>query len=186
MVESVAVTLLPVAFLFVLFGGGALSRRRNIDMDGEAPIGKALFLTSKYAIILLWAAMVMEAWGLHLFPLRSPEVVRKAAWGLWTIGFALLFAGRFGLGNSFRIGSPKEQTGLCTDGLFCLSRNPMYVGVYATLLAAVLYTANPAVLVVGVYVVAVHHRIILAEEACLRRMFGQAYEDYCLRVGRYV
>ena len=46
---SLAVTLPPALFLVVLFGGGALFRRRNIDMDGAPPIGKALFVTSKYA-----------------------------------------------------------------------------------------------------------------------------------------
>ena len=105
---------------------------------------------------------------------------------LWIGGFLLLFIGRLGLADSFRIGSPKESTRLKVGGLFHFSRNPMYVGVYATILAAVLYTPNPVVLLVGVFVVAVHHRIVLAEEQHLQNTFGSEYADYCSRVRRYL
>jgi len=186
MIESLVITLLPVAFLTVLFGGGALFRRRNVDMDGRAPINKLRFVSSKYAIVLLWAAMVVQAWGVHLSFVDSPPVLRWIALGAWIIGFGLLFAGRFGLGSSFRIGTPKEETALRTDGLYCLSRNPMYVGVYATVLAVVLYTLNPLLLLAAVYIVVVHHQIVLAGEAGLRTTFGEEYVGYCQRVRRYL
>jgi protein-S-isoprenylcysteine O-methyltransferase Ste14 len=183
---SLVVTLPPALFLFVLFGGGALFRRRRIDMDGTPPIGKPLFLTSKYAIVLLWAAVVSQSWGVRLSPVVVPGLLAKVALGLWAFGFALLFIGRLGLGDSFRIGSPREATRLRVNGLFRFSRNPMYLGVYATLLAAVLYTLNPAVLLVAAFVIAVHHRIVLAEEGHLRGVFGEEYTDYCHRVRRYL
>ncbi len=106
--------------------------------------------------------------------------------GLWVSGWGLLFAGRFGLGSSFRVGCPEEETKLRTGGIFRFSRNPMYLGLDATLLAAALYTLNPLILLVGAGIAAVHHRIILAEEECLRKMFGREYEAYCGRVGRYL
>jgi protein-S-isoprenylcysteine O-methyltransferase Ste14 len=105
---------------------------------------------------------------------------------LWVSGFLLLFIGRLGLGDSFRIGSPKESTSLKLNGLFRFSRNPMYLGVYATLLASVVYTLNPILLLVGIFIVVVHHRIVLAEEQHLRKEFGQEYTDYCSRVRRYL
>lgn len=186
MIESLFVTLLPFVFLIVLFGGGALFRRRNIDMDGEPPINKPLFLTSKYAIVLLWAGMVSQSWGLNLSFVAVPQGVKLAALFLWAAGFTLLFIGRFGLGESFRIGSPKEQTRLRVNGLFRVSRNPMYLGVYGTLLAAVLYTLNPFLLLIGIFVVAVHHKIVLAEEVYLHTVFGGQYADYCRSVRRYL
>jgi protein-S-isoprenylcysteine O-methyltransferase Ste14 len=102
---------------------------------------------------------------------------------LWCAGFLLLFIGRFGLGV-FRIG-PKESTTLRTTGLFALSRNPMYLGVYSTLLGSTLYTLNPVVLLIGIYIVAMHHRIVLAEEGFLKEAFGSEYADYCRRVRRF-
>jgi protein-S-isoprenylcysteine O-methyltransferase Ste14 len=62
----------------------------------------------------------------------------------------------------------------------------MYVGVYLTLCAAVLRTLNPILLLVAVCVIAVHHRIVLAEEAHLRDVFGEEYRTYCGHVRRYL
>ncbi len=186
MIESVVVTVFPVLFLIVLFGGGALLRHKNIDMDGKPPIDRRIFYTSKYAILGLWAVMIVQSWGLDLSFVRAPGWLRWVSLALWVGGFLLLFIGRLGLADSFRIGSPKESTHLKTSGLFRFSRNPMYVGVYATILASILYTLNPIVLLAGVFVVAVHHRIVLAEEQHLQKAFGQVYTDYCCRVRRYL
>jgi len=186
MLLSLFVTVLPVLFLAGLIQRGLAFRRRHVDMDGVPPIPKALFASSKWAIVLVWGAMVFQSWSDTLSFIDVPSIVTTAAIGLWVLGFALLFAGRSGLGDSFRIGSPKERTGLKQTGLYKFSRNPMYVGVYTTLCAAVLRTLNPILLLVAVYVIAVHHRIVLAEEAQLRHVFGQEYQTYCDRVRRYL
>lgn len=186
MIESVFVTLFPASFLIVLFGGGALSRRKKVDQDGEPPIDRRVFYSSKYSIVLLWAAMVLRSWGVNLSFMGVPGPVKWAALCLWVFGFLLLFVGRFGLGTFFRLGSPREQTGLVTDGIFGLSRNPMYVGVYATIVASMLYTLSPIVFLLGLFVIAVHHRIVLAEERFLMSAFGAEYADYRGRVRRYL
>ncbi len=186
MIESFGITLLPVLFLVVLFGGGELFRRRNIEMDGEPPIDRKLFYMSKYSILILWGAMVSHSWGINLSFIKVPEFLKWVSLILWVSGFLLLFIGRFGLGDSFRIGSPKESTQLKINGLFRFSRNPMYLGVYATLLAAVFYTLNPILFCIGVFVAAVHHKIVLAEEQHLRKVFGEEYMKYCSRVRRYL
>jgi protein-S-isoprenylcysteine O-methyltransferase Ste14 len=186
MTESLAVTLFPVLFLIVLFGGGELYRRRAIDMDGDPPINRTIFYISKYSIVILWASMVLHTWGIHLSFTQVPESLKWISLCLWFMGFGLLFTGRFGLGESFRIGSPKERTHLQVNGLFRISRNPMYLGVYATLLASILYTWNPILLLAGIFIVIVHHLIVLAEEQYLRSVFGEEYIAYCRRVRRYL
>ncbi|MCX6828763.1 MAG: isoprenylcysteine carboxylmethyltransferase family protein [candidate division Zixibacteria bacterium] len=186
MIESLIITLLPVIFLIVLFGGGAVFRRRNIDMDGVAPIGTAVFISSKYAIVLLWVCMIFQSWGVRLSIFEIPEPARSIALLLFILGFLLLFAGRFEMGSSFRIGSPKEDTKLKVNGLFRFSRNPMYLGVYTTILASVVYTLNPILLAVCIFVIAVHHQIVLAEEQYLLRAFGEEYREYCAHVRRYI
>jgi protein-S-isoprenylcysteine O-methyltransferase Ste14 len=62
----------------------------------------------------------------------------------------------------------------------------MYLGLYSTIIASSLSTLNPMVIVLGSYVIAVHHKIVLGEEAYLRREFGQEYMDYSRRVRRYI
>lgn len=186
MFEPLFVTILPGLFLTVLFGGDSLMRRRNIDADGSPPIDKTLFYTSKYAIIVVWIAAIVHAWGVNFSPVEIPGLLQTISLCIWGLGFGLLLIGRFCMGGSFRIGSPKENTGLCVSGLFCISRNPMYLGVFSTLLGAVLYTLNLILLLIAIYIIAVHHKIVLAEEAFLRQAFGQEYADYCGRVRRYL
>jgi protein-S-isoprenylcysteine O-methyltransferase Ste14 len=186
MIEPLTVTLLPVVFMIILSAGGKLLQKNKIDMGGEPPVDKVLFLTSKYSILILWAAMIAQSWGISFSFTKAPILLKWMSLLLWVSGFALLFAGRSGLGNAFRIGSPRESTSLKVDGLFGLSRNPMYLGVYATLLAAVLYTMNPFLMIIGIYTVVVHHRIVLAEELYLQNAFGEQYSEYCHRVRRYL
>ena len=186
MVGSVGITLLPLGFLAVLFTGGALQRRRHLDVDGDPPIDHRLFYASKHGIVLIRAAMVAKAWGIDLAVVQSRDAVRIAALAAWCGGFALLFTGRLGLGESFRIGSPQEPPRLRVAGLFSLSRNPMYVGVYATLVGSVLYALNPAVLLLSGFIIAVHHRIVLAEETYLEHAFGDEYVAYRGHVRRYL
>lgn len=186
MIEALLVTLFPVVFMILLVGGGEVFRRKKIEQGGEAPINKTLFATSKYSILVVWGAAVLQSWGIGLSVLEVPAVVTGIALAVWAVGFTFLFLGRFGLGSSFRLGTPKESTDLRTSGLYGVSRNPMYVGMYATVLASALYTMNPLVWVLGAFVVAVHHRIVLAEEEHMRTAFGREYDEYCRRVGRYI
>jgi protein-S-isoprenylcysteine O-methyltransferase Ste14 len=186
MLRAWVVTILPVLFLIVLFGGGTLLRKRNVDQDGAPPINPTVFYASKYLIVVLWGVMILQSWGINLSFFKPPSVVRAVSLSLWAVGFLLLFIGRFGLGSSFRIGSPKEGTGLRVDGLFRLSRNPMYLGVFATLSASVLNTLNPMFLLVAIFIVAAHHKIVLAEEEYLTKAFGEEYLAYCCRVRRYI
>jgi hypothetical protein len=57
-IEALVVTLPPVAFLAVLFGGAERLRRRNVDMDGEPPIPRRLFWSSKYAMLSAYCGRV--------------------------------------------------------------------------------------------------------------------------------
>jgi protein-S-isoprenylcysteine O-methyltransferase Ste14 len=183
--EKLLMTLLPAAFLTLLICTDGAFRRKKVDMGGKPPIEHTLFITSKYSIMLIWFVVVLHGWGMPLpFALASP--LKTPALFFWVAGFTLLFAGRLGLGESFRIGSPKEKTRLKTGGLFCLSRNPMYVGVYSTLTASVLYTMNSLILVAAIFIIVVHHKIVLAEEKTLRKVFGKDYTRYCTRVRRYL
>ena len=186
MIEAALVTILPVGFLVVLFGGGVLFLKRKIEQDGEAPINRTLFYLSKYSILGLWGAMVIQSWGIKISPVDVPRALQLIALLFWICGFAFLYLGRFTMRDSFRLGTPKEDTCLRTDGLFSISRNPMYVGVYLTIAASAFYTTNPLVILTGVFVIAVHHRIVRAEEKHLRDVFGREYSKYCSRVRQYI
>ena len=90
MIESIVVTVFPVSFLILLFGGGALLRRRNIDMDGAPPIDRRVFYTSKYAILALWGVTVVQSWGVNLSLVPAPGWLRGISLVGWIGGFLLL------------------------------------------------------------------------------------------------
>ncbi len=90
----------------------------------------------------------------------------------------------FGRGTPLPLDAPKR---LVVRGLYRYTRNPMYVCVLTVLSGwtilfrspvLVLYTLGAA-LVVNLFV-------IYYEEPKLRELFGQEYEAYCQRVGRWL
>jgi protein-S-isoprenylcysteine O-methyltransferase Ste14 len=186
MIESISVSIFPVLFLLTLTIGEKLLYRKE-NVIGDVPtINKRLFLISKYSILLIWAATLIQSWGIHIFVIKTPQLLKWISICLWVSGFTLLFMGRFGLGTSFRVGTPKEKTNLKVNGIYRFSRNPMYLGLYATFLASTLYTLNPFLFFIGIFVTFAHHRIILAEEQHLQKTFGEKYTSYCRLVRRYL
>jgi protein-S-isoprenylcysteine O-methyltransferase Ste14 len=130
--------------------------------------------------------MVLQSWGIRISFVEVPQTLQLIALLFWASGFAFMYLGRFMMRDSFRLGTPKEDTSLRTAGLFSISRNPMYVGVYLTIAGSSLYTLNPLVILTGIFVTAVHHRIVRAEEKHLQNVFGREYSEYCSHVRRYI
>ena len=83
------------------------------------------------------------------------------------------------------ISSP-DKSGLNTDGIYRFSRNPMYVSYFVCFLGMALLTSSPLLLGVVILLQVSGHFIILSEERWCREKFGAAYEEYCLRVRRYI
>ena len=83
--------------------------------------------------------------------------------------------------------SPGNATTLVTDGVFGITRNPMYVGMLLLLLAFVswLGTLSGLVMVVAFFLL-IDRAQIPAEERSLLANFGSAYRDYAERVPRWL
>lgn len=86
-------------------------------------------------------------------------------------------------GTPAPIDPPKD---LVVKGLYRFTRNPMYVGVLCILLGESMFFGSvPVLLYVGFMFIVLQLFITLYEEAALRRLFGQAYEQYRDRVPRW-
>jgi protein-S-isoprenylcysteine O-methyltransferase Ste14 len=82
---------------------------------------------------------------------------------------------------------PGRATELVCDGIFRLTRNPMYLGMVMMLVGWALYLANGVALFGPVALVAWLTRFqILPEERALRHKFPGAFEDYARRVRRWL
>jgi protein-S-isoprenylcysteine O-methyltransferase Ste14 len=76
---------------------------------------------------------------------------------------------------------------LVTDGVFRVSRNPMYLGLALVLAgAAFLLGSVPALMVAPAYAAWVGSRFIAGEERRLAAQFGDAYSAYRARTRRWI
>jgi len=108
----------------------------------------------------------------------------------------LLAAGLVGLasvGHFRRAGttvnplSPERASRLVSGGVYCLSRNPMYLALLLALLAWGAWLGNAiALLVVPVFVYSMDRLQIAPEERALEALFGEAYMAYRRKVRRWL
>jgi protein-S-isoprenylcysteine O-methyltransferase Ste14 len=76
---------------------------------------------------------------------------------------------------------------LVDTGMFAHSRNPLYVANLLLFLGlAIVHNGWAMYLIVLPFFMAAYYCIVAAEEAYLRGRFGEAYEDYCRRVPRWL
>jgi protein-S-isoprenylcysteine O-methyltransferase Ste14 len=81
----------------------------------------------------------------------------------------------------------EEPTALITNGVYGISRNPMYLGFAAILIgAAVLLGASTPAVIVVAFVLLVDAAFIRAEEQNLQRRFGSAWTQYRSKVRRWI
>jgi protein-S-isoprenylcysteine O-methyltransferase Ste14 len=75
---------------------------------------------------------------------------------------------------------------LVVQGPYRVVRNPMYIGAAMALSgAALFYESAGLVAFTGLFVLATHLFVVWYEEPTLRRLFGEEYEAYARRTGRW-
>src|SRR5215468_9546470 len=111
-------------------------------------------------------------------------------------GLPLLFIGAAGLlwciwqffsegrGTLAPVDPPKD---LVVRGLYKYVRNPMYVSVAAILIGeAILFLSSAILIETAIFGLAVYLFVVFYEEPTLRRQFGEPYERYARKVGRWI
>jgi len=111
-----------------------------------------------------------------------------AGFVLCGIGIAGTFAAQMAMGASWRIGvDPAERTELVSDGVFALSRNPIYTFMLIAWIGFALLVPTWLVAIAGVLlIVGLEIQVRLVEEPHLLRTHGEAYRGYARRVGRFL
>jgi len=102
---------------------------------------------------------------------------------LMTLGFgvALLATGFLGWRQAFGV-----KEGLRTDGLFSVSRHPVYVATWFAMAGWSLILPNTAVLIVLAQWALIYLIAIFLEERWLHKEFGIEYQDYTKSVPRFL
>jgi protein-S-isoprenylcysteine O-methyltransferase Ste14 len=138
----------------------------------------------------VYVAIVLMV-ALHfLFPVLR---IIPFPWDL--LGLILLAAGaalNLSADSAFRMANTtvkpfQESATLVTDGVYRISRHPMYLGFVLILLGlAILLGSLTPFFIVPIFAVVMDRVFIVAEERMLAEKFGQAWLDYKARVRRWV
>jgi protein-S-isoprenylcysteine O-methyltransferase Ste14 len=115
------------------------------------------------------------------------EIISWVGVLLCLAGLSLFLLSLISFGRSFRVGIDTEQPDkLVTTGVFAFSRNPIYLAFALVLLGQFLVVPNWVLLAYLVAGFWLFHRQVLREEEYLRRHYGEEFDSYCKRVGRYI
>jgi protein-S-isoprenylcysteine O-methyltransferase Ste14 len=138
-----------------------------------------------FMIVLPW----LSHWAL---PSRLP----LPFWPRTLVGGTLILAGvalwivcldvfsRRGSGTPFPLDAPRK---LVTSGPYAIVRNPIMTGELAVIWGEAILVSSLGVWLYAVLItVAAHLAVVLIEEPELRQRFGDAYEEYCRRVPRWL
>jgi protein-S-isoprenylcysteine O-methyltransferase Ste14 len=148
-----------------------------------------LFKTAIFSIVAPGTVGVLGPQWVKDGSSHLPLVVRAPGVVLFLIGVAIYlwcawdFAVK-GLGTPAPSDAPRL---LVVKGLYRLTRNPMYVGVSAMIVAqGVYYGSFPIVVYLLAIVLAFNLFVRFYEEPTLRRLFGEQYDTYCRKVPRWL
>ncbi len=156
--------------LLALFGGGALKRAAFFPpVEGKE---KAAYYVCQISTLL------MIVWLFFL------TVKAGSAW--FAAGLAVYFFGLLLYTVSIINYARPKSSGINAKGLYRISRNPMYIAFFISLLGCVLLTKSIVLfLLLAAYQISAHWIILSEERWCLGR-FGKEYLAYMNRVPRYL
>jgi len=154
-------------------------------------IGNFFFRYRNWLFIFLYLLLFVPSPGLFT------ESVFGTNYYLWPIVIGLLITitgqairgATIGLAYIIRGGKDGHVYAeeLVTTGIFSHCRNPLYVGNILMLFGVgVLSNSLLYVLVIMPLFFVIYQAIVLAEENFLRGKFGQAFDNYCARVNRWI
>ena len=182
------------ALTIVLLLGMVLSRvfllkRQGIKAVKFGSTDKTDFLIPPFAFFYFYVLFAIAfGWpnvATHQF--FHSEVAAWAGVLFCLAGLVVLLWSLVSFGRSFRIGIDTDRPeALIEDGVFALSRNPIYVAFAMVLAGEFFIFPNLITLIYLVAATALMHRQVLREEEYLERHYGEAYRQYCGRVRRYL
>jgi protein-S-isoprenylcysteine O-methyltransferase Ste14 len=150
-----------------------------------------------YVFLAIVGALIVYFAGIAMFPAlehgagriawASGETVRWISIGLMAASTLWTAYAQIAMGSSWRIGIPTgDAPPLRTHGPFAVSRNPIFLGMLAFVIAMTLW--SPSAVTVGILAAAymAFEIQIRGEENFLDRMHGEVYRAYCARVRRWI
>ncbi|MBN2736750.1 MAG: isoprenylcysteine carboxylmethyltransferase family protein [Spirochaetales bacterium] len=157
-----------------------------MNIFGKATINPVLFMTGKISGYIVYIIFILELSGIITFSVHHLFMLQCIAFVIGAFSLGIMIISFLNLGSAIRFGIPADSTELKTHGLYRFSRNPMYLSFNLLILCAMLFTAHPVIICLGVYSIVIYHFIILGEEKFLEQRFGETFLQYKQKVRRYL
>lgn len=157
-----------------------------MELIGRTTINPIIFYTGKISGYITWIILFLMLFDINLIERRLFFFNNYVSVILLFVGLIFTAISLVNLGKSTRLGLPSDDTKLKTNGIYKISRNPMYVGFDLITIASIIFTLSWLVIILGIYSLITYHLIIKGEEAFMLKRFSNEYEKYQLRVRRYL
>lgn len=106
---------------------------------------------------------------------------------LIAFGLVIFILSLISFGKSWRVGIDKENPGsLVTTGIFSITRNPIFVFLDLYFVSTWLIYSNLFFLISSIIIIIGIHYQIFQEEKFLLTKYGKEYENYKMKVRRYI
>lgn len=135
--------------------------------------------------VLMWVVARQASGGQFQFELQLPVAILIAVAGVALVVPSILEFRR--ASTTIDPFHPEEASNLVDSGVFRFSRNPMYVSLLLVLIGWFIWLGslyNLAVLALFVSYITVFQ--IKPEEAAMKSLFGEKFDQYCSKVRRWI
>lgn len=152
-------------------------------------VGKLFRLTMIASAVIVFMFSFLEGFYEFLVPISWMSSTFLTIIGIALLVVALLcvLVAQIQMGESWRIGiDEKSKSPLVQNGLFGVSRNPIFLGMLIMLIGMLLILPTAATLVITVLGFVLIHVQVRLEEAFLLEKHGEEYRRYQTRVRRWM
>ena len=151
--------------------------------------GKVFTFITIFELIVAGIYAFKNEWYEYLLPfwyLGNP-ILQKIGWTLLIISLIVVWISQSQMAASWRIGIDEyNKTKLVTNGVFSISRNPIFLGIMIANIGLFFVIPNAfTLLIISLSTLSVNTQIRLEEEF-LKREFGNEYIQYAEKVRRWI
>ena len=156
--------------------------------DNNAPLAS---IRLHPALVIIVALAIFSAqknlWTTHL-PRSVAVAAQPTGHAISLIGVVVLVFAYGAMALHRTTINPRQHTRtIVTNGIYRLSRNPIYIGWFLLLTGQAIRNLNLGQLIVAiVMLVTLHFAVVLKEEQYLENAFGDQYKNYKQKVRRWL
>lgn len=189
--------IIVMAVFYAAYLGKKYSQKRKGILTNQIAVGNKplnVMLVEKIMGVATFIVIPVELLSIVLYPnltlvpaLRDCLLMQIIGVSVAALGVLTFIVAMLTMADSWRAGIPdKDRTAFVQHGIYRISRNPAFVGF--DLMYIGLFAAFPNVihLACALFSVVMLHLQILNEEKFCAKVFGKEYEDYSIKVRRYL